>query len=334
MRRSTRGRLLATLGPRFAGLGIFLKAASAGSGVCAALAFVVMTDILIMSRSRLPAQTRTVIIEAMNSRRSPRPLDTQSPLAGCLLGISYFCVVAAFSGTAWRFRIELSNVLGFGPGVVFGLCFTFFGVFFLFLTAREVGWWWASRRWCTAEAMIVASCVRKDDDGEGGPNLPEITYEFEAMGQRIESDYIRFGGYGHGDAEFLVEFCTPGRLVLIYYDPSNPQRCCLQRIVGGWLTMHVTGAFLYRIGHRFSGAWASITSGVARDRWRPARQNLVLKYPLASKLCLQQLDACRTPRASTANGRTNSNVGTARSPYPGQVYLVFVNEEAVAKAFN
>lgn len=177
-------------------------------------------------------------------------LYSQLPLTTLILLTTYCAILAAFTGIVWKLRAGPDHPLKFNGissigDLSFGLAFFGMGMFIIFLTAHQFGWWMASWKWRAVDGTIVSSKVLPSDEG---PGCPEIIYEFEVAGQKYKSQNVRFGGYDHGDGPFLVDFCYPGRLVRIYYDPNCPDRCCLQRMFGGGITLHATGFFFTMLG--------------------------------------------------------------------------------------
>ena len=94
-----------------------------------------------------------------------------------------------------------------------------------------------SAGWLTTESTVVSSQLRRKwDKNSGSPAVRywfEIGYRYEVKGQTYTGNRYRF----HGDpvfknksaAETLLADYPPGKKILIYYKPDNPQESVVLR---------------------------------------------------------------------------------------------------------
>lgn len=90
-----------------------------------------------------------------------------------------------------------------------------------------------SQSWPSTAGIVLKSRVEVLG-GEYTSVIPRVLYEFEVAGQVYQSGKIRpgdgtFTSYPSGDAYEIVDKYPIGSAVVVYYNPTNPADCALER---------------------------------------------------------------------------------------------------------
>lgn len=85
------------------------------------------------------------------------------------------------------------------------------------------------RSWPSTEGLVTHSDVARDEEHW----KPDVRYTYSVDGSQFESDSIRFGGaFGttsRSPAQAVAEQYPAGETVLVFFDPDDPSRACLDR---------------------------------------------------------------------------------------------------------
>jgi hypothetical protein len=130
---------------------------------------------------------------------------------------------------------------------------------------------WRALTYSSAEGTVLSSNVRTETSDEGCSHYLNFTYRFQAKGQEYEGAQYRYGpvfNLEHRWAFHVTEANPPGKKVVVYFDPSDPQDAVLVRgIQGEDLYVASFGApFISVLG---LGAWATFRQW-RRKRAHPA----------------------------------------------------------------
>lgn len=93
----------------------------------------------------------------------------------------------------------------------------------------------AAQNWATATGTILMSSVQSSSSSTGGYSIyPVIVYQFEVNGKTYQSQNLRAGDKYlkvniPSQAQQTVDKYPIGAKVTVYYDPSNPAECALER---------------------------------------------------------------------------------------------------------
>ncbi len=101
-----------------------------------------------------------------------------------------------------------------------------------------------STAWPTVQGVILVSELKYDDE----TTEAKIEYEYVVNSRRMEGKGVSYGDYGSSDSrharDILLKF-PKGKEVLIYYQPSNPERSVLEPGFNyGCLGLPLIGLFL------------------------------------------------------------------------------------------
>lgn len=113
--------------------------------------------------------------------------------------------------------------------MVLGTAFTLVGVFMV----RDA---YESESWPTAEGRITQSYIESHTKREDGKTkyyyTPIVAYTFKVGSVSYTGDRVSFGGtvsYGlYFQAEQYLDDYPVGAVVIVHYDPANPEKCCLE----------------------------------------------------------------------------------------------------------
>ena len=110
-------------------------------------------------------------------------------------------------------------------------------LFFALIVSSVAGSRWlaarTSRSWTGVEGVVIESRLYSNCNH----CWPIINYRYVVNGQSFVGDHIVAGPqdyYNSGEAEIKVGLYSMGRKVIVYYDPSNPARSCLEAGVFRW----------------------------------------------------------------------------------------------------
>jgi hypothetical protein len=106
----------------------------------------------------------------------------------------------------------------------------------LFVLAKMLVRAWAVRRWPKADGVITHSEVdvtQSFPEGTDGPEIskyPIVEYAFEVRGRKYQSrKYQQIPAVLELEAEEMVSRYPKGASVAVYYNPSDPSDCVLNR---------------------------------------------------------------------------------------------------------
>jgi len=109
----------------------------------------------------------------------------------------------------------------------------------------------ASQDWPHVDGIIAQSSIVERLDPEGDDYSVALLYHYAVGGQGYSGKRIGFSGRAHprrSQAEQeLAQYPVNGR-VTVYYDPSNPSDCVLQRESPGTMLYLILGAAMFSFG--------------------------------------------------------------------------------------
>lgn len=113
-------------------------------------------------------------------------------------------------------------------------CFCLFGGVFVAISAGNLQDYYASESWKTTSGVVISSQVQTNRDSDGSDTYrAHITYEYTANDRRYTHDRLQFGddiySSGKSGKEKKVAEYPPGREIIVYYDPENPQSAVVER---------------------------------------------------------------------------------------------------------
>lgn len=86
-----------------------------------------------------------------------------------------------------------------------------------------------SKNWPQAHGTIIKSLVAERSGGDLESYAPEISYDFEALGEKYLGSNLAFlNNYSSNSIENVEELISEypiGRRVTIYYNPEEPSVC-------------------------------------------------------------------------------------------------------------
>lgn len=140
------------------------------------------------------------------------------------------------------------------PFVIFSMLFLLVGLAFLYAFFSEfIGWInansWSLESGCINEAELdcrsMSSRSRGIRGSRGSSNSysPKVSYSFEVDGKKYHGDRIIFGNYYTKKEQALERLANypKGKLISVYYDPSNPSDCTLDRGMKGIIYVYLVG---------------------------------------------------------------------------------------------
>ncbi len=128
---------------------------------------------------------------------------------------------------------EISNIVGFL--VMSGVMVYLLG--FYWNKSRLVR---KSKRWPSTLGEIIESKMVRESSDDGSHYAPKVVYRYFHRGRSYEGDTVQIGVGGNTGARRkareTVNRYPVGSQVLVYFDPENPDRSCLERRGdGGWV---------------------------------------------------------------------------------------------------
>lgn len=116
----------------------------------------------------------------------------------------------------------------------------------------------ASTTWPSTQGRIIQAEVHEgesvlDEFGQSKTIFyPKVKYEYQAQGIMHTGQKLSFGGSetfaNYQDAKGRIAALTPGSLVHVYYDPSNPDNAVLDRIAKKSSYVIILGSFFIALG--------------------------------------------------------------------------------------
>jgi hypothetical protein len=128
---------------------------------------------------------------------------------------------------------EIGNILGFL--VMSGVMLYILGVYGnKFRLVRQ------SRRWPSTMGEIIQSKVVRESNHDGSYYSAKVVYRYSARGRVYEADTVQIGAGGNTGAKKkarrIVGRYPVGTQALVYFDPKQPDRACLERRgEAGWV---------------------------------------------------------------------------------------------------
>jgi hypothetical protein len=128
------------------------------------------------------------------------------------------------------------------------------GALFLVIGLRELYRGWTSESWLGVPETIIKSDVQavRHPDSDGGLDTSyrvNVRYTYVVGDEEYTGTRMRFGAMGHNErsaAQEETERYSPGKEVLVFYDPKNPSLAVLTRGMGGgvWIAVGLGSVFL------------------------------------------------------------------------------------------
>jgi hypothetical protein len=135
--------------------------------------------------------------------------------------------------------------------MIMGPLFLLIGLGILCYTAKRIWFFWRSRHWPCATAVITQSEVRDEQDDDGNNYAsPYVEYSFEVQGRKFTASTRLFGfaterSKTSREARLGIINFQIGSHVPVWYHPRKPNLCVLERrIENGIYLFFLFGAAL------------------------------------------------------------------------------------------
>jgi len=97
-----------------------------------------------------------------------------------------------------------------------------------------------SKKWPSTLGEVIESRVARESNSDGSHYSPRIVYRYSDGGMTRQGDTVQIGADGHSgsrkQARKTVAQYPVGSEVLVYFDPKQPERACLERRgQGNWV---------------------------------------------------------------------------------------------------
>ncbi len=130
--------------------------------------------------------------------------------------------------------------------------------------------------WAEAEATITESKVIKKKLGGDTAYAPEVAYTFEVNGKKYQGSRIALAASdsrSQATASQLAQKYSEGTHHPVYYDPSNPQNCVLEKGAGWFHYLVLLVPVVFLLGGAYV-AWANGQEFWYRMRRSPKKADL------------------------------------------------------------
>lgn len=122
-----------------------------------------------------------------------------------------------------------------------------------------------SQSWPGTMGRIVSANVEQSRGSEGTTFYPQIIFEYDVQGQRLQSNKINFGAHASygmiSVAQNKILQYPAGRLVQVFYNPENPTEAVLERSANGASkVLMIAGMFTIFLTVCIGGAVMGFTS--------------------------------------------------------------------------
>lgn len=121
----------------------------------------------------------------------------------------------------WEFWIPVSA----GVAVVFW--------FLVIPSWQNMSGRWQAASWPSTTGRVIVSKTVESQHQERTTNVYRFRYQFVVDGKDYESDRYSFR-FASGDRSTAVKKLGEGDEITVFYDPSNPNRCVIDRQSSAW----------------------------------------------------------------------------------------------------
>lgn len=183
-------------------------------------------------------------------RLSRAPNDGSEPpsaavfvFVGIVFGAPILAMALGYFGIDWRSFLPWPHSENWYIAAIFA------PMLLLLIVALVTKLWEAKRasKWAQTSGKILKSTVEArhhqfNGEAETVKNVPAVEYEFSIGEKTYRGARIAIGDMGGEDIEPMLARYPVGKTVTVYYDPSDPNQCVLEReipkgIVSGCLGM-------------------------------------------------------------------------------------------------
>lgn len=189
----------------------------------------------------------------MRLNRAPNDGSKPPPAAvfvfvAIVFGAPILATALGFFGIDWRSFLPWSDSENWYIAAIFA------PIPILLIVALVTKLWEAKRasKWAQTSGKILKSTVEArhhqfSGEAETVKNVPAVEYAFSAGGKDYRGARIGIGDVGGEDTDAVLARYPVGKNVTVFYDPSDPNECVLERevpkgIVPGCLGMLAAGA--------------------------------------------------------------------------------------------